>query len=107
MKECRWMTYHLTVHTIIISMSKKTNKLTTMYLTHYRFNVYMTFCTIRDTKMYLKMNIDKHLKFIMTVFRLGISDIAVHYYRYKRHTDKDLICPLWGERERVAKCRAE
>ena len=26
------MTYHLTVHTIIISMSKKTVKLTTMYL---------------------------------------------------------------------------
>ena len=30
MKRCRWMTYHLTVHTIIIPMSKKTNKLTTM-----------------------------------------------------------------------------
>ena len=31
MKGCGWMTYHLTVHT----MSKKTNKLTTMYLTPY------------------------------------------------------------------------
>ena len=30
MKGCRWMTYHLTVNTMIISMSKKTNKLTTM-----------------------------------------------------------------------------
>ena len=28
-KGCRWMTYHLTVHTIITSMNKKTNKLTT------------------------------------------------------------------------------
>ena len=35
-----------------------------------RFNVYRTFCTIHDTKTYLKMNIDRHL---------GISDIAVHY----------------------------
>ena len=35
MKGCRWMTYHLTVHTIIIPMSKKTIKLTTMYLTRY------------------------------------------------------------------------
>ena len=43
---------------------------------------------------YLKMNIDRHLKFIMTRFRLGISGIFVHYYRYKRHTDNDLICPL-------------
>ena len=32
MKGCGWMTYHLTVHTIIVPMSKKTNKLTTMYL---------------------------------------------------------------------------
>ena len=35
MKGYRWMTYHLTVHTIIIPMSKKTIKLTTMYLTRY------------------------------------------------------------------------
>ena len=44
-----------------------------------RFNVYRTFCTIHDTKTYLKMNIDRRLKFIMTRFRLGISH---------------LICPL-------------
>ena len=35
MKGCGWLTYHLTVHTIIVPMSKKTNKLTTMYLTPY------------------------------------------------------------------------
>ena len=35
MKGCRWMTYHLTVHTVIIPMSMKTNNLTTMYLTRY------------------------------------------------------------------------
>ena len=35
MKGCGWMTYHLTVHTIIVPMSKKTNKLTTVYLTSY------------------------------------------------------------------------
>ena len=29
MKGCGWMTYHLTVHTRIVPMSKKTNKLTT------------------------------------------------------------------------------
>ncbi|WP_419585603.1 hypothetical protein, partial [Thiolapillus sp.] len=62
-----------------------------------RFSVYRTFCTVHDMKMYLKLNIDRHLKFIMTRFRLGISDIAVHYYRYKRHTDNDLFCPLCGE----------
>ena len=73
---CRWQEWHSHVETSD------------------RFNVCMTFCTIPDTKTYLKMNIDKPLKFIMTRFRLGISDIVVHYYSYKRHTDKDLICPL-------------
>ena len=48
-------------------------------------------------KMYLKLNIDRHIKFIMTRFRLSISEIAVHYYRYKRHTDNDLFRPLCGE----------
>ena len=62
-----------------------------------RFSVYRTFCTVHDMKTYLLLNIDKHLKFIMTRFRLGISDIAVHHYRYKRHTDNDLICPLCKE----------
>ena len=42
----------------------------------------------------LKMNTERHLKFIMARFRLGISDTAVHHYRYKRHTNNDLICPL-------------
>ena len=65
-----------------------------------RFSVCRTFCTVYDMKMYLKLNIDRHLKFIMTRFRLGISDIAVHFYRYKRHTDNDLFCPLCGEAQK-------
>ena len=31
MKGCRWMTYHLTVHTVSIPMSKKTNELCLNY----------------------------------------------------------------------------
>ena len=49
---------------------------------------------VHDPKTYLKTNIDNHLKFVMTRFRLGISEVNVHHYRYKRHTDNDLICPL-------------
>ena len=30
----------------------------------------------------------------MTRFRLGISDLSVHRYRYKQHTEQDLLCPL-------------
>ena len=32
MKGCGWMTYHLPVHTTIMPMSKKTNKLMTIHL---------------------------------------------------------------------------
>ena len=53
-------------------------------------------------KTYLKMNNDRHLKFIMTRFQLVISDIFVHHYNDTIGfifclffvTDNDLICPL-------------
>ena len=35
-----------------------------------------------------------HLKIVTAKFRMGISDIALHFYRYKKHTELDLICPL-------------
>ena len=57
---CRWQEWHSHVETSD------------------RFNIYRTFCTVHDTKTYLKMNTDRHLKFIMKRFRLGISDIFVH-----------------------------
>ena len=59
---CRWQEWHSHVETSD------------------RFNVYRTFGTIHDTKTHLKMNIDRHLKFIMTRFRFGISDIFIYYY---------------------------
>ena len=59
----------------LISIHQKLSKETSD-----RFNVYWTFCTINDTKTYLKMNTDRHLKFIMIRFRMGISDIAVHHW---------------------------
>ena len=34
MKGCRWMTYQLTIHTIMMHVNKKTNKLTIMCLKH-------------------------------------------------------------------------
>ena len=59
-----------------------------------RFAVYRTFCTVNDCKTYLKMDLDRHLKIITAKFRLGISDIAEHAYRYKQPTGFELICPL-------------
>lgn len=59
-----------------------------------RFEMYRTFCTNHEVKTYLQISLDKHLKFIMARFRLGISEIAQHYYRYRKHTVDELNCPL-------------
>ena len=40
---------------------------------------------------------DRHLKRIMTKFRFGVSELSVHYYRYRSHVEKDLKCPFCGK----------
>jgi hypothetical protein len=62
-----------------------------------RFNMYRTFCNSHEVKPYLVANIDKHLKFMMTRFRLGVSELNVHYYRYRKVTNINLLCPLCKE----------
>ena len=63
-----------------------------------RFSMYRSFNSILHcTKTYITMNMDRHLKHIMTKFRFGVSELSVHYYRYRSHVEKDLKCPLCGE----------
>jgi hypothetical protein len=60
-----------------------------------RFCVYRTFCDFSHSlPLYLNLEMDSHLKFIMTKFRFGVSDIAVHHFRYRQHTPRNLICPV-------------
>ena len=59
-----------------------------------RFELFRQINLNHSIPVYLSMNIDKHLKFIMTRFRFGVSDILIHSYRYRRHVENDLICPL-------------
>ena len=59
-----------------------------------RFSVYKTFCVVHDLKKYLAIDIPMHLKIVTAKFRMGISDISLHYYRYRKHEESDLICPL-------------
>ena len=61
--------------------------------------IYRTFCTVHDMKTYLMLNTDRHMKLIMTRFRLGRSGVAVHQFRYKRHIDNEPICPLCREEQ--------
>ena len=58
------------------------------------FSMYRTFCTVYNTKSYLTMNLDVHLRSVITRFRFGISDLAQHYFRYRNNSDSDLLCPL-------------
>ena len=33
------------------------------------------------------------------MFRFGISDLFLHYYRYRKHSVTDLVCPLCKSNE--------
>ena len=60
-----------------------------------RFSMYRSVNSISHcTKTYITINMDRHLKRIMTKFRFGVSEITVHYHRYRSHVEKDLKCPL-------------
>ena len=61
-----------------------------------RFSMYRSFNNISHcTKTYMSM--DRHLKRIVTKFRFDVSELSVHYYRYRSHVEKDLKCPLCEE----------
>ena len=80
MIDCRWQDWHDHVHD------------------SERFDMYRMFCNpISALPRYLEMDFDKHLKYLMTKFRFGISDLAVHRYRYRGHVAQDLICKLCNE----------
>ena len=58
------------------------------------FSMYRTFCTVPGIKNYLNISLDGHLRSVIVRFRFGISNITKHYYRFRIHSDADLICPL-------------
>ena len=62
-----------------------------------RFNIYSTFIgESHSIQTYLLSNLNNQLKYVMTRFRLGISDIRLHKYRYKNCSVNCLSCPLCG-----------
>ena len=42
---------------------------------------------------HLAIDLNRHLKCTLTKFRFGISSINVHYFRYRHHNQRDLMCP--------------
>eukprot|EP00745_Piridium_sociabile_P037736 TRINITY_DN6881_c0_g1_i1.p1 TRINITY_DN6881_c0_g1~~TRINITY_DN6881_c0_g1_i1.p1 ORF type:complete len:302 (+),score=4.84 TRINITY_DN6881_c0_g1_i1:89-907(+) len=59
-----------------------------------RYSFYRTFKTNYDCEAYLYLDLDRHVTFFMTRFRLGISNITVHRYRYANIRERDMLCPL-------------
>lgn len=47
-----------------------------------------------STKLYLTLNLSRSIQQVTSKFRFGVSDICSHYFRYRTHTDRDLLCPL-------------
>jgi hypothetical protein len=65
-----------------------------------RFDVYSLFCDRNHlVPLYLKLDIDKQMKYIMTRFRFGISDLAAHFFRYRNSTPNQRVCQLCKEGE--------
>ena len=63
-----------------------------------RFSMHSKFNSISHcTKTYITMNMNRHLKCIMTKLRLDVSELSVHYYRYRNHTGEGLICPFFQD----------
>ena len=59
-----------------------------------RFDLYRQFNSSHSIPTYITMKMDRHLKFMVARFRLGISEIAVHRFRYKTVSEEDYVCPL-------------
>ena len=64
-----------------------------------RFDFYRPIGLVHCVPTYISLEMNRHLKQIMTRFRFGISDIFTHHYRYRRHTESDLMCPLCKDDE--------
>ena len=43
---------------------------------------------------YLQIDVDRHIKFVVTKFRFGISDLYTHLSRYRNGQTRNVICPL-------------
>ena len=74
--DCRWQTWDNHIQSSDI-----------LYL-------YRTFKSSSNTEIYLLLGINRYIKYNMTRFRFGISDIAVHHSRYRNVPDDALNCPL-------------
>ena len=48
---------------------------------------------MKNLPCHITIDLNRHLKSILSKFRFGISTINVHYFRYRHHTQRNLLCP--------------
>ena len=63
--------------------------------TNDRFSLYRQFKTLTGVEPYLMLNLNRHIRYTVTRFRFGVSDIKVHRSRFKVYNVDDLKCRLW------------
>ena len=59
-----------------------------------RFSLYRQFKTLTSVELYLLLNLNRRIRYTMTRFRFGVSDIKVDKSRFKFYDVDDLKCPL-------------
>jgi hypothetical protein len=59
------------------------------FSTYYGFNGFT-----HETKLYLQLDLSRHIKNIVVKFRFGVSELFVHHYRYRNVHNVDMMCPL-------------
>ena len=62
-----------------------------------RFSMYRLFNPFHSIPVHLSMSMNSQMRYVMTRFRLGVSDLLVHTLRYRINVDSDLTCPLCKE----------
>jgi hypothetical protein len=59
-----------------------------------RFSFYRQFKTSTMVEPYIRLELNRYIRYALTRLRFGVSDITVHRSRYSVHKDEELKCPL-------------
>ena len=59
-----------------------------------RFSLYRQFKTLACVEPNIMLNLNRYIRYTLTRFRFGVSDIKVHRSRFKLYNVDELKCPL-------------
>ena len=58
-----------------------------------RFSLYRQFKTLAGVEPYMMLNLNRYIRYALTRFRFGVSDIKVHRSRFKHYNVDESNCP--------------